>query len=230
MLVQKYEYKKLNRKTAEGNRRYTLPDGSAVPSVTTILSATESAEKKRMLHEWRRRVGSKEATRISTTAARIGTAMHSFLEEYALTDEISEPTNQIIQKHGHSMAKVIIDEGLQHLDECWGTESPLYHAGIYAGTTDLCGVWKAEESIVDFKQSNKPKKREWIDDYFVQLVAYGNAHNSMHGTNIKQGVVMMCNNPNSPKPYMYQEFVLKGKEWDKFENIWWDRCEAYYDL
>jgi genome maintenance exonuclease 1 len=121
------------------------------------------------------------------------------------------------------MAKSIIDKGLINCEEFWGTEVSLYFPKIYAGTTDLIGVHQGSPAIMDHKQTNKLKKREWIDDYFSQLVFYGTAHNEVYQTNIKKGVIFMCTADN-----VYQEFILEGGEWEIYESKMWDRIEKYY--
>jgi genome maintenance exonuclease 1 len=121
------------------------------------------------------------------------------------------------------MADSIIRQGLSQCTEYWGTEVPLYFPKVYAGTTDLVGVHGGSESIMDHKQTNKPKKREWIDDYFVQLAAYANAHNELHGTKIRKGVIFMCD-----PTCLYQEFIIEGTEFDKYTDMWFKRVEQYY--
>jgi genome maintenance exonuclease 1 len=132
------------------------------------------------------------------------------------------------------MAQEVVDKGLIHVNEFWGVEVPLYFPQVYAGTTDCCGVHQGAEAIIDFKQSNKEKKREWIEDYFLQLVAYGTAHNELHGTNIQKGVIMMSVKPDLDKDGLmvgkpkYLEFVLEGSEYTKYVDLWWRRVEEYY--
>ena len=224
MPTQKFNYQKISRETIDGKRHYCLPDGSKVASVTTILDKTKPQEKIEALQKWRDRVGHANAAVITKEAAGTGTVMHKMLEEHCL-GIAKPPGTNVVQKIAYPMAQEIINKGLAHLDECWGNELALFYSGLYAGSTDLAGVWKKKESILDFKQTNKPKKREWIDDYFIQLCAYGLAHNNMFGTNIKQGVVLMCS-----RACEYQEFVLEGAEWEKYEAMWWDRVETYYRI
>lgn len=225
MITQTYNYTACDRTTINGKRHYCLPDGSKVPSVTTVLDKTKSEESVIALANWRRNVGEKKAQEIVTEAAGRGTRMHKWLENYVINDKLEEPGSNPFSQQSHQMANVIIDNAFKHCDTFWGTELPLYYSGLYAGTTDLAGLWKGKEAILDFKQTNKPKKREYIDDYFVQLLMYGTAHNHMHNTNIKTGVVLMCS-----KDFEYQEFVIDGAEWDRYERIMWDRIEAYYKL
>jgi len=122
------------------------------------------------------------------------------------------------------MARVVIDTGLKDMNECWGVEVPLYYSGLYAGTTDCVGMFKGEPAVLDFKQSNKPKKREWIEDYFLQLSAYICAHDKIHETKIKRGVILMCS-----RDLTYQQFEIEGDELEFWKNKWWDRVEQFYN-
>jgi len=219
----KFNYQPLPRMEIDGKRRYATPDGEKLPSVTTILDATKSEESKQALNNWRKRVGTVQAQAITTEAAGRGTRMHKWLENYIKTGETGEPGSNPYSIQSHTMAHRIISQGLVKCTEYWGTEVPLYFPKVYAGTTDLCGVHDGSEAIMDHKQTNKPKKREWIDDYFVQLAAYANAHNELHGTKIRKGVIFMCD-PNA----MYQEFIIEGTEFDKYTDMWFKRVEQYY--
>jgi len=234
MLINKFNYTKLDRTTVDGKRLYLTPDSNKLASVTTILDATKSEESKRALFEWKKRMGAEKAQEITTAAAQRGTRMHSFLEDYVKTDSLkSKPSNPYAWA-SHAMAEVVINNGLKNVNEYWGIEASLYFPKVYAGTTDCVGVHNGDESIIDFKQTNREKKREWIDDYFLQLCAYAAAHNELHGTNIKKGVIMMCVQPkvdanmNIIENPQYQEFILEGSEFDHCTNLWWQRCEDYY--
>lgn len=204
-----------------------------MPSVTTILDRTKSEEKKAVLANWKKRVGEQQAQKIVTEAANRGTRMHSYLEQYILTGDLKElPSNPFAQPSWFMAAEVIL-QGLQNVDEFWGTEVPLYYSGLYAGTTDCIGVWKGKPAILDFKQTNKPKKREWIDDYFIQLAAYAAAHNHTHGTEINTGVILMAQQPVTlpngelDKP-VYTEYVIEGDEFAHWNEEWMKRVEMYY--
>lgn len=221
----KYNYVSINRETINGERRYATPDGEKLPSVTTILSATAPKEKLEKLQEWRNRVGHKKAQEITTEAAGRGTRMHKWIEDYIKTGKLGTPGSNPYSIQSHQMAESIIYHGLSKCNEFWGTEVPLYFPKIYAGTTDLVGVHDSSESIMDHKQTNKLKKREWIDDYFIQLAAYANAHNEVHGTKIRKGVIFMCSADN-----IYQEFIIEGKEFDSWSDKWFRRLEQYYLL
>jgi genome maintenance exonuclease 1 len=223
----------LDRTTIDGKRHYCLPDGSKVPSVTTILDRTKPAEAREALARWRKSVGEQRAQEITTEAASRGTRMHAYLEHYVLeTDMKPLPSNPFAHPSWFMAAEVILN-GLQHVDEFWGTEVPLYYSGLYAGTTDLIGTWKGRPAILDFKQSNKVKKREYITDYFLQLAAYAAAHNEMHGTNINTGVILMAVQPklladgSYDKP-QYLEFVVEGDEFAYWADEWMKRVELYY--
>ena len=219
----KYPYIELKREQINGSRKYVTPDGFRVPSVTTILDATKPEEAKKALMEWRKRVGPEKAQAITTEAASRGTRMHKWLENYIKNGTTGEPGSNPYSKQSHEMAYKIIENGLINCDAFYGTEVSLYFPEVYAGTTDLVGLHKGVECIMDHKQTNKPKKREWIDDYFIQLAAYATAHNEVHNTNIRKGVVFMCS-----QDYNYQEFIVEGSEFDKYVSRWYTRLEEYY--
>lgn len=230
MYKSKFNYVPLKRVNIDGQRRYNTPDGKKLPSVTTILDRTKSEESRRALQEWRNRVGHERAQQITTEAAGRGTTMHKYLEDYVRTGTLPNMPNNIFNHDSWNMADNIVKQGLVNCTEFWGIEVPLYFPDIYAGTTDCIGIHDNRESIIDFKQSNKPKKREWIDDYFLQLVAYADGHNELHNTNIKRGVIMMCVKPTENNKCQYQEFVIDGSEFEKYRDQWWDRVKQYYDL
>jgi genome maintenance exonuclease 1 len=216
-----YEYPASMRSSIEGRRHYEIT-GKKLPSVTTILGATQSDEKKASLDKWKARVGIVEAERIRDTSAARGTNMHLHLEKHVLGEGHLDLTPEGIT--AKAMADTIIEKGLPSLSEVWGSEVTLYYPGKYAGATDLVGVYDYEDSIIDFKQSNKPKQRQWIDDYFMQLGAYAMAHNQVYNTDITQGVVLMC----TPDNY-FQKFTVNGKEFIKYQNQFLERVERYYE-
>jgi genome maintenance exonuclease 1 len=222
-ITNKFPYEEMKRESTIEGRKYVAPDGNKLPSVTTILDATKPLEAKKALIEWRRRVGEQKAKEITAEAAGRGTRMHKWLENYILNDETGEPGSHPASQQSHRMAHTVIKNGLSNCDEFWGTEVALYFPQIYAGTTDLVGIHAGDEAILDFKQTNKPKKREWIDDYFLQLAAYSECHNEVYGTSINKGVIMMCSAANE-----YQEFIVEGAEFEKYTTLWWKRVEEYY--
>jgi len=218
-----YRYPKCVRSTVDGKRVYDINDGAyKLPSVTTILSATQSAEKRESLAAWRNRVGEDSAARIVASSGARGTAMHKILEKYILGDGYMDLTE--VGKEAHNMAKVVIEQGLCHVPEYYGSECTLYYPGLYAGQTDLIALHKGDMAVIDFKQTNKPKKREWIEDYCHQLAAYTMAHNYMHRTNISKGVIMMCSKDN-----FYQEFIIQGLEMKKYMHQWLKKVDQYYE-
>ena len=206
----------------EGKRHYEINGDEKLPSVTTILSGTQDPEKAQSLKAWRDRVGEETATRIVDEAAARGTAMHKILERYIGEEGYLDLTQ--VGKNAHNMAMRIIEQGLSNVTEYYGLESTLFYPGLYAGATDMIALHKGEMAIIDFKQTNKPKKREWIDDYCLQLAAYAMAHNYVHKTNITKGVIMMCSKDN-----YYQEFVIEGNEFKKYTFKWIDKIDKYYE-
>ena len=232
----RFNYQPIPRVTIDGRRYYATSDGRKLPSVTTILDATKSDEKKQALNEWRNRVGHAQAQKITTEAANRGTRMHTYLERYIKDGAIPPRGSNPFSWPSHAMAEEVVRKGLVNVQEFWGIEVPLYFPGVYAGTTDGAGIHLNEESILDYKQTNRPKRREWIEDYFMQLCAYAEAHNEVHGTRIKKGVVLMCVKPELDADHniigqpQYQEFVLEGAEFEHYRSLWWKKVEQYYML
>jgi ATP-dependent exoDNAse (exonuclease V) beta subunit len=215
-----YRYPKTVREAIDGKRHYLISN-EKLPSVTTILSTTESPEKTAALTKWREAKGEEIAARIVDEAAARGTAMHKILEKYIDESGYLDLTN--VGKDAHNMAIRIIEQGLCNITEYYGTECTLHYPGLYAGQTDLVGIHKGKDAIIDFKQTNKPKKREWIEDYCLQLAAYAMAHNFIYKTKIDKGVIMMCS-----KDHYYQEFVIEGLEFRKYQHKWLDKISQYY--
>jgi len=215
-----FRYPKTQRENVNGKRHYVF-DKEKLPSVTTILDITQPAEKRESLAKWRERVGEDSAARIMNEAATRGTAMHKILEKYVLDEGYLDETT--VGKQAHNMAIQVIQNGLINMTEYYGTECTLFYPGLYAGQTDLVGIHKGQDAIIDFKQSNKPKRREWIEDYCLQLAAYAMAHNILFNTKITKGVVMMCTKDN-----YYQEFVIEGLEFQKYMHNFLRRVDEYY--
>ena len=216
----KFIYPKSQREIINGKRHYDIK-AQKLPSVTTILSATQSEEKQASLAAWRNRVGEDEATRIVDDAATRGTAMHKILEEYIKGQGYLDLTPTGL--NAHNMAIQVIQNGLSNVTEYYGLEATLYYPGLYAGATDMIGVHKGQDAIIDFKQTNKPKKREWIEDYCLQLAGYAMAHNFIYKTSITKGVIMMCSKDN-----YYQEFVIEGTELQKYKHQFLRKVDQYY--
>ena len=217
----KFIYPTSTRALIDGKRHYSISD-EKLPSVTTILQATQSEEKKRKLEEWKKRMGTQYADRIRDISAMRGTSMHTYLEGY-ITDQRHLDLTALGQEAGR-MADVVIRSGLGDLEEVWGTEVTLYYPGLYAGATDVAGIYDGRESIIDFKQTNKPKRREWIEDYFIQLAAYAMAHNHVYDTHIQQGVILMCS-----KDGFFQKFVVSDKEFKDYKYAFLKKVDYYHE-
>ena len=215
----KYSYVSASRIEDQGTRLYDV-NGSRLPSVTTILGATKDQQ---FLKEWKAKVGEAEADRIKNLSSRRGTAMHKFLEHYILGTGYDDLTE--LGQKAKAMAQKVIDIGLTPVEEYYGSEVTLYYPGLYAGSTDLVCVHNGKDSIVDFKQSNRPKREDWIDDYKMQIAAYAMAHDYVHSSKIEQGIIMVC----TPDLY-YQEFVVSGAELRQWKHKFLKRLDMYYDL
>jgi len=215
-----YTYPESTRSTKEGFRTYDVGD-EKLPSVTTILGATKDQEAIDSINRWKAKVGEEAATRIRDTAASRGTNMHLHLERHITGEGHLDLTPE--GKIAKAMADTIIDKGFNDLQEIWGSEVTLFYPGLYAGATDLVGTYDYEDSIIDFKQSNKPKRREWVEDYFMQLAAYAMAHNQVYKTEITQGVILMC----TPDNY-FQKFQVKGKEFIEYQHKFLEKVDQYY--
>lgn len=219
LITEQYDYKELKRESVNGKRLYACPDGNHVASVTTILSKTKDMTH---LNAWKKRVGEANAQRIVTEASGVGTAMHNNLERFLIGEE-RKPGNNHVHVQANKMADEIINNALVDVDEIWGIEQALYYPELYSGTCDVVGQYKGQPCIMDFKQTNKPKKKEWVDDYYMQLAAYAMAHNAVYGTDIKEGHIFMCS-----RELQYQQFDLVPEEFEHWSNEWLKRVEDYY--
>ena len=222
-LIRKYDYPSSTRASIEGLRHYNI-DGSTerLPSVTTVLSGSQEQSKRDSLQRWRDKVGAAEAAKITAEAAARGTSMHLYLENYCLGQGYLDMTDVgNVAKH---MAEKIVDKGIDNrLTEIYGNEATLYYPGLYAGSVDLVGQLDGKITIIDFKQTNKPKQREWIGDYFLQMAAYGMAHDAVYDTAIEQGVILMCS-----KDLYYQEFKIEGEEYRQAKHEFLRRLDKFY--
>ena len=203
-----------------GKRHYDIRE-EKLPSVTTILSACQSDEKRASLEAWRQRLGPKTADIARDLAAERGTAMHRFFVAHFDGSGHKDLTPLGVQ--AETMAHKIIESGLRDLEEVWGQEVTLYYPGLYAGATDVVGIFDGQPAIIDFKQSNKPKKREWIEDYFEQLGAYCMAHNYVYGTKIQSGIILMCT-----KDFMFQKFEVSGREFVRYQHAFLKKVDQYH--
>ena len=222
----KFNYPKSIRAYYNGQRLYDIGN-EKLPSVTTILSATESEEKKASLARWRQSVGQKQSEIISREASSRGSKLHEILESFVLgklnLDLLGDNSLEKL------MADQIIEKGIRNkLSEVWGVEATLAYSGHrgFAGAADLIGVYEGHETILDFKQSNKPRKDEWNEDsYYLQLAGYSLCHNKTYGTNIDQGVILLCT-----KDLMFQRFVVDSERLKKFQQIFLDKVNQYYEM
>jgi genome maintenance exonuclease 1 len=202
-----------------GSRIYDIL-GMRLPSVTTVLAKTKNQE---YLTDWKNKVGHEKAESIKNLSSKRGTAMHKFIESHVQGIGYDDLTP--IGREAKPMADKIIEVGLTPVSEYHGSEVMLYYPGLYAGATDLVCTHNGLETIVDFKQANRPKKEEWIDDYFLQIAAYAMAHDYVHKSKIRQGVIMIC----TPDLY-YQEFKIQDAELRSWKHKWLKRLDMYHDL
>ena len=212
-----YKYANVTRSTEQGSRTYDV-DGAKLPSVTTILDKTKD---KTYLDRWKAKVGHEEAERIKNHSSKRGTSMHKFIEKHITGVGYDDLTEIGVQ--AKPMAQKIIDVGLTPVTEYYGSEISLYYPGLFAGSTDLVCMHNDKETIIDFKQANKPKREEWIGDYFLQIGAYAMAHDYIHGSNIEQGIIMVC----TPDLY-FQEFRFEGEEMRRYRHKFLERLNIYY--
>ena len=215
-------YPKSVRSLIDEERHYSVDD-EKLPSVTTILAATQSDEKKASLQKWKDKVGSVEADNIKNLAASRGTAMHSYLEAH-LNGQGLLDLSDLGQAAGN-MARTIIEKGLGDLHEIWGSEVVLHYPGLYAGQTDVVGVYQGRDSIIDFKQANRPKQDSWITDYYLQGAAYATSHDCIYGTNIEQIVILIC----TPDLF-FQRFIINGDRFRQYKWEWLKKVDEYYQL
>ena len=219
----KFTYPKSTRSIVNGSRHYNL-GGSNLPSVTSILKATQSEEDKAAIEAWKERVGHKEAERIKNEASSRGSSMHSYIEQFLLGKFNLDLLDE--ENKSKKMALEIIDNGLKNkLTEIWGAEATVYYPGKYAGTADCIGVYEGKETILDFKQSNKPKKEEYIEDYFLQIGAYSLAHNTVHNSKITQGVILICTVDR-----LFQDFKIEENELKNYQNKFLEKVEQFYQI
>ena len=215
-------YPKSVRSLIDEERHYSVGD-EKLPSVTTILAATQSDEKRESLQKWKDRVGSTEADNIKNVAASRGTAMHSYLEAHLNGQGILDLSD--LGQAAGNMARTIIEKGLGDLHEIWGSEVVLHYPGLYAGQTDVVGVYQGRDSIIDFKQANRPKRDDWITDYYLQGAAYASSHDCIYGTNIEQIVILIC----TPDLF-FQRFIINGDRFRQYKWEWLKKVDEYYQL
>ena len=215
----KYNYVQATQLTEHGSRTYDI-SGMRLPSVTTILAKTKNQA---YLNRWRNKVGHEEAERIKNYSSKRGTSMHKFIEKYIQGTGYDDLTE--IGRQAKPMADKIIEMGLSPVEEYYGSEVTVHYTGLYAGSTDLVCMHNDLETIIDFKQANRPKKQEWIKDYYMQIAAYAMAHDYIYGSSIRQGIIMVC----TPDLYM-QEFRFQDADMRKWKHKFLKRLDEYYEI
>jgi len=218
MRVDRFAYPDLSTVEINNKRHYIVGD-EKLPSVTTILSETKSEETKKALADWRVRIGEEEAEKVLQTSLRIGSAMHKNIENHFIDPAIPLEGNLQIK----TMTNIMLKKGVVNIDEVWGSEAALFFKGLYAGRSDMIGVYKGKPSIIDFKNSVKPKKEKWIGDYFSQCSAYKMAHDSMFNTDIEQYVILVVT-----QGFEFQEFVIDRNGQQQYMNAWMDHLDKFY--
>jgi genome maintenance exonuclease 1 len=183
------ELPKLSRETIDGVRYYSVPDEEDLLKLVSITSVT-SHYNKDIFVKWRKRVGNKEADRITKRATKRGTDMHTLVEYFMKNEELPEvpPISDFLFK--------ISKANLKRINNIYALEGSLYSKQLgIAGTVDCIAEYDGELAIIDFKTSAKPKPREWIDHYFVQCMAYGCMLYELTGISVKKLVIIMaCEN------------------------------------
>ena len=216
--LERYNYVRVPRSDDEGNRTYDV-QGAKLPSVTPILSRTKDQG---YLKKWKAKVGEDKAEIIKNISSKRGTSMHKYIEAFILGRGYEDMTS--LGQQAKTMAHKVIEMGLTPVEEYYGSEVTLYYPGLYAGSTDLVCVHNEMDTIIDFKQSNSPKRKEWIEDYYMQIAAYAMAHDYIHGSKIQQGIIMVC----TPDLYM-QEFRFQGIELRQWKHKFLARLNQFYE-
>ena len=217
----KYSYPNLERVEENEMRFYKDSNNDLVPSVTTVLDATGD---KSGITQWRRKVGPAQADAIVQESTLIGSAVHEAIENYLLGkswSNFTEDRNGFLAK---SISSKFISSCLNGIDEVWGLESGLILDGLYAGTADCIGVYKGLPAIIDFKTAKKLKRKNWIEDYFLQCSAYANAHNVMFETSINDLVILMVD-----RDLLFKEFHIKKDEFSLYTDKWKKRLIKFHN-
>ena len=217
----KYSYPNLERVEENDMRFYKDSNNDLVPSVTTVLDATGD---KSGITQWRRKVGPAQADAIVQESTLIGSAVHEAIENYLLGkswNKFTDDRNGFLAK---SISSKFISSCLNGIDEVWGLESGLILDGLYAGTADCIGVYKGLPAIIDFKTAKKLKRKDWIEDYFLQCSAYANAHNVMFETSISNLVILMVD-----RDLLFKEFQIKKDEFSLYTDKWKKRLIKFHN-
>ena len=216
MIKNKYTYPKIERVDTEIGRHYLDSTNKPIPSVTTVLSGTSKS--KDGLIQWRNRVGDEEVDRVIKQSTDIGTAVHEAIEKFLNKEswnDFGDTSDQIMAKN---ISHKFVNDALDGITEIWGLEVGLILDNLYAGTADCVGLYKNVPTLIDFKTAKKIKKRDWIEDYFLQGCAYANAHNVMFETDIQQIVILMVD-----RNLIFQEYIVRPTEFSYLTRKWKNR-------
>lgn len=179
----------LERETIDGIRYYKIPGKDGLKKFVSVTSVTSHYNKEKFA-SWRKRVGEEKANKITKAATTRGTEMHSLVENYLLNQSL--PKANPLPKFLFDVAKCELDK----IDNIIAIERSLYstYFGI-AGTVDTIADYEGKLSVIDYKSSEKPKPREWIENYFVQAAAYCFMLKELTGKEVEQLVIIMaCEN------------------------------------
>lgn len=217
-----FNYPTLSTTTFNGQRWYVTPEGSAYPSVTTVLGGTMSVEKEQSLQNWRKSLGETKANQVSKNATDNGTVLHTLIERYLKKEELFAPIPGYQIQPQNKSALNAIKNKLDKIEEIWCIEEAMYSNILeLAGRVDCIGVYKKRPCIIDFKTAGRIKNDKDIEDYKYQLAAYAIMHNELFGTDITNGTILMVADSGFPLEFNIDLLPF-------FEPLY-ERVELFYD-
>ena len=194
----RFEVHSIEANTTDSGRRYKVPNGEMLESITTALG--NQPGKKEGLMKWRRRVGENEANRISRKASGRGTAVHSIIEDYLNNTEDPCKDRMPDAVVMFKQLQPILDRSISKV---YMQEAPLWsYKYRLAGRVDCVADIKGKLTVVDFKTSMRPKKREWVTDYFLQTAAYSHMIGEMYGETVDQTVIFIAVEDRDPQIFV----------------------------
>jgi hypothetical protein len=217
-----FNYLEIETVNALGKRWYLTPIG-ALPSITTVLSGSESIEKTLKLEAWKTSLGRETADKVTKEAASRGTVVHVLVERFLKNENINSPIDGMPISNVDMMLFNALKIKLKNI-KVWGQEKAVYSPSLeVAGRLDCAGEYKGVPSIIDIKTSTRIKNDKDIEDYKLQLIMYSVSHNELYNTDIKQGVILMSSAGGMP-----QEFIIKFtpdllSQLKARINIFWDK-------
>ena len=226
----KYHYPNSTRSIHKGFRHYTLKN-QMLPSVTSIIEMTKTDREKEALAAWKSKLGAKESSAISSAATKLGSEMHSNVEQFLLgKDNLNLFEDEKEKSKSKMMSDLIIEEGLRDkLEEIHGVECVLYYPGPkgFAGSADLIGMYSGVHSVIDLKSKSSIMKENYdsLQNYYTQLGGYSLAHNKVYGSNISQGVILLATTD-----LVFQIFRIKDEKLVEYQNKFLERVDQYYEL